>query len=85
VIGQQADALLVGDAKQRSALYAFPRDTLLVDPGGVVVGAFRVAACSTFLSASARCSAVGPTKNLSSTTEIVEAEERIVKNFVDSL
>jgi hypothetical protein len=44
--GQQADALLVGDAKQRSALYAFLRDKLLVDPGGVVGGAFRVAACS---------------------------------------
>jgi hypothetical protein len=26
MIGQQADALLVGDAKQRSALYAFLRD-----------------------------------------------------------
>jgi hypothetical protein len=41
MIGQQADALLVGDAKQRSALYAFLRS---VDPGCVVGGAVRVAA-----------------------------------------
>jgi hypothetical protein len=44
--GQQAGALLVGDAKQRSALHAFPRDKLLVDPGGVVGGAVRVTARS---------------------------------------
>jgi hypothetical protein len=47
MIGQRAGALLVGDAKQRSALYAFLRDKLLVDPGCVVGGAVRVAACST--------------------------------------
>ena len=29
MIGQQADALLVGDAKQRSALYAFLRSSIL--------------------------------------------------------
>jgi hypothetical protein len=37
MIGQQADALLVGDAKQRVPA--------LVDPGCVVVGDVRVAAC----------------------------------------
>jgi hypothetical protein len=47
MIDQQAAALLVGDAKQRSALYAFLRDKLLVDPGCVVGGDVRVAACST--------------------------------------
>jgi hypothetical protein len=47
MIGQQAGALLVGDEKQRSALHAFPRDKLLVDPGGVVGGDVRVAACCT--------------------------------------
>jgi hypothetical protein len=47
MIGQQADALLMGDAKQRSALYAFLNDKLLVDPGGVVGGDVRVAACCT--------------------------------------
>ena len=46
MIGQRAGALLVGDAKQRSALYAFLRDKLLVDPGCVVGGAVRVDACS---------------------------------------
>jgi hypothetical protein len=45
MIGQQPGALLMGDAKQRSALYEFLRDKLLVDPG-CVVGGVRVAACS---------------------------------------
>ena len=43
-MGQQADALLVGDAKQRSALLRVPA---LVDHGGVVGGDVRVAACCT--------------------------------------
>jgi hypothetical protein len=31
MIGQQAAALLVGDAKQRSALYAFLRDPFIIE------------------------------------------------------
>ncbi len=42
MIGQQADALLAGDAKQRSALYAFLRSAILAASSAAPLESLRV-------------------------------------------
>jgi hypothetical protein len=42
MIGQQGGALLVGDAKQRSALYAFLRSSILVASSAAPFESLRI-------------------------------------------
>jgi hypothetical protein len=59
MIGQEAGALLVGDAKQRSALYAFLRSSILAASSAAAFESLRVllegGAVLFDSSASARC------------------------------
>jgi hypothetical protein len=67
VIGQQADALLVGDAKQRSALYAFLRSSILVASSAAPFESLHVllegGAVLLDSSASARCRSGAPVRS----------------------